>query len=336
MKETDIQIPDEPREPDGGSDSAAPADGSAEPQGGAAGDTPYRNLWVPLILVPGALVVSILLVWVLFSSISGAEASLEQNLERIVEGGRNDRDQALFNLARQVSENQKASLEGREAPWPMEDGFLDRVRAALGEIDSDNHQARLALGILLGTHGDAEGVRILSQTLALSAEDDPDGSLRFVALENLALLGGENEVVQVVAILESDDEGLRNLAAAALGRLGGEPAREALLGALGDSSLDVRGSAAIALTKLDPPDESAALVLLDLIDPAIYAAENERDARKYRRGQIVSTNRVRAVEALARLRRPGDRATFEGLQKDPDVAVSEAAMRALADWPETP
>ena len=119
MEEIDIEIPDEPRpQAPSGSDSSP---GGSEGDGGdGAPDTPYRNLWVPLVLVPAALVIAILLVWVLFSGISGSEATLEQNLERIVAGGRNDRDQALFNLARQVSENQRAAREGEPPPWPMD------------------------------------------------------------------------------------------------------------------------------------------------------------------------------------------------------------------------
>ena len=325
MKETEIQIPDEPRR--------QPESEPPNPEPGAA-DTPYKNLWVPLVLVPAALVISIVMVWALFAGIAGTEASLEDNLDRVVQGGRNDRDQALFNLARQVSENQQALTNGEEPRWPMEEGFLDRVRQAVAGIDEDNHQARLALGILLATQGDLEGVRILHQILDLDETADPDGALRFFALENLALLGGEEEVSRIVAILASDDEGLRNLAAAALGRLGGAQAREALLGALGDSSLDVRGSAAIALTKLEPPDEAAADVLRDLIDASVYRAENERDSRKYRRGDIVSQNRVRAVQALARLRLPADRPVLESLKGDEDVAVKEAALLGLQAWTE--
>jgi hypothetical protein len=324
VKETEVQIPDEPR-PDSVTEVAA---GSA--------DGPYRNLWVPLILIPAALVIAILLVWVLFSGIAGSEASLEDNLQRIVDGGRNDRDQALFNLARQVSENEKARLAGDDLPWPPEPDFLDRVRSVADQVGADNHQAHLALGVLLATEGDSEGLNILRDVMALSAEDDPDGSLRFVALENLALVGGQEDVPHILEILQGEDEGLRNLAAASLGRIQGDAARKALLGALGDSTLEVRGSAALALSGFDPPDLGAAEVLRDLLDPAVYEAENARDSSKYRRGQLASANRVRALTALARLRIEADRAIFEELKADPDVDVSEAAMLALASWPETP
>lgn len=327
MKETEVQIPDEPRP----SSTPGPATGGVP----ASSDSPYRNLWVPLILIPAALVIAILLVWVLFSGIAGSEASLDDNLQRIVEGGRNDRDQALFNLARQISENEKARLAGDDPPWPREADFLERVRSVANEVGEENAQARLALGILLATEGDQEGLRILRSVLAFSPEQDPDGALRFVALENLALVGGETDVPKIIEVLGGQDEGLRNLAAATLGRIQGEAAREALLGALGDSTLEVRGSAALALAGFDPPEIAAAGVLRDLLDPAIYVAENARDSSKYRRGQLASANRVRAVLALAQLRIEADRASIDELRSDPDVAVSEAAMRALADWPES-
>ena len=233
MKETQIEIPDEPRRP--GDGDAARTHHEHEPSGEAS--APYRNMWVPLIVVPAAIVIAIVLVFSLFGAMSGSEATLEQNLDRIVRGGKNERDQALYGLARQTSENQRARDEGRELPWKMEGGFLERVRAAVDEIDDDNHEARLALGVLLATHEDAAGLEILRSTLALDDSTDPDSLLRFLALQNIAMVGGAGEVELVIEYLASDDDGLRNIAAVALGQLGGERARTALVGALGDTVL---------------------------------------------------------------------------------------------------
>ena len=87
--------------------------GPEETQVGAP--RPYSNLWVPLIIVPAAVIGVMLLVFVFFSAITGAEATPEENLRRMVQGGANERQQAAFNLVRQL----RASAEGREeAPAP--------------------------------------------------------------------------------------------------------------------------------------------------------------------------------------------------------------------------
>ena len=77
----------------------------------APGESPYRNLWVPLVIVPAGIVIAIVIVFALFGAISGDEASLSENLARVVEGGKNDRQQALFNLARQATENHQAGFQ---------------------------------------------------------------------------------------------------------------------------------------------------------------------------------------------------------------------------------
>ena len=63
---------------------------------------PYRNLWVPLVVVPALIVMVLVLVFVFFSSIVGEEASPRENLARMLEGGANERRQASFNLVRQT------------------------------------------------------------------------------------------------------------------------------------------------------------------------------------------------------------------------------------------
>ena len=84
------------------------------PAAGPAGPGPYRNLFVPLILVPAMIVGAILLVFLFFGAIAGREASLAENLDRVVHGGQAERKQAAFNMVRQVAENEQARQEGRE------------------------------------------------------------------------------------------------------------------------------------------------------------------------------------------------------------------------------
>lgn len=303
--------------PDGPPDDTAPAEG------------PYRNLWVPLIVIPAGIVITVVLVFALFGSLSGHERSLAENLELVVRGGKNERDQALMNLSIQAAENHAALFEGREPPWPMEQGFPARVRAAVDEIDPDEHAPRLVLGILLATVGDEAGVPLLLEAAAAGDDEDPDRSLRFQAIQNLGLIGDGRATPAVIAFLDHEDEGLRTVAAWALSNLPGEGVRPALRGALEDPSLEVRGTAALSLARLDPPDPEAARVLRDLLDPQTYAAEHARDSGKYAQARLVSELRVRAVRALAHLGLEEDRARLQELADDPDVAVREAAVIAL-------
>ena len=78
----------------------------------------YRNLFVPLVVVPFLVVGVIALVFVFFGAIRGEDPSMEQNLATAIDGGANERKQAALSLAAQALENSVALAEGREAPWP--------------------------------------------------------------------------------------------------------------------------------------------------------------------------------------------------------------------------
>jgi len=300
-----------------------PVEGESE-----AGQTPYGNLWVPLVVVPAAIVIVIVVVFALFGSLTGEERSLSENLSTVMAGGKNERDQALFGLMRQVSENQRAANNGEELPWPVTADFPQRVREAADQVAKEDHEVRLALGLLLASL-DPSGLDMLVDMLALGDAQDPGGSLRFKAIHNLGLVGDSRATGPVAAFLSSPDEGLRVVAAGALANLPGEDAREALREALGDASLDVRGTAAMALTLLDPPDPRAASVLMDLTRVAVYEAVRGDFPAKYTRSRDVSRFRIQALGALARLGREADWAHIETLREDPDANVVDAVLRLI-------
>ena len=87
---TEIEI----RDPDP-SDPGSPAT-PAMP----AGESPYKNLLVPLVVVPALIVMVLVLVFVLFGAVAGKEDSPRENLDRLLHGGFNERKQAAFNLVR--------------------------------------------------------------------------------------------------------------------------------------------------------------------------------------------------------------------------------------------
>jgi hypothetical protein len=117
VSETQVQIEDPEREPRGG---------------------PYRNLWVPLVVIPACIVMVLVLVFALFGAIAGDVASPERNLERVLHGGSNERRQALYNLVAQLRDNHVAQREGKAAPHPLEPGFLQEVEAAVASIGDEN------------------------------------------------------------------------------------------------------------------------------------------------------------------------------------------------------
>src|SRR5262249_49357309 len=92
--------------------------------------SPYRNLFVPLIVVPAVIVGAILLVFLFFGAITGREASLSENIDKVITGGQAERKQAAFNMVRQIAENREAQGEGHSAPWPVEADFLPKLRRA--------------------------------------------------------------------------------------------------------------------------------------------------------------------------------------------------------------
>jgi hypothetical protein len=302
---------------------AAPGPDSEE------GSSPYQNLWVPLIIVPAGIVIALVLVFSMFGLISGEEKSLSENLARVVSGGANERTQALWNLARQVDENDRSLRDGSDLPWPMEEGFLDQVRSAMAEMDEDEYETRLTLAVLLVTLGDKTGVDVLLALLQLTDDEDPDRKLRFSALVNLGQIGDERALPRVLELILHSDAGIRALSAVALQNLQGDGVQAALEGALEDDDWVVRGNAAVSLGKLNPAHERASDILWDMLDAERYSAEHERDPKRYRRGEDISRSRVQAAKVLAGMTVEGTRERLEALREDPDLGLREAALRAL-------
>jgi len=319
MSERDVQIQDRP---EGQGPSPAPGANS--------------NLW-GLVVVPAGIVIAIMVVGALFGALTGSESSLDENLELVVHGGKNQRTQALFNLARQASENQRAYAErlaggDAELPWPMAQGFPQRVRDAVDELDEDEYETRLVLAVLLSTLDEPEGSELLRRFLELGDTEDPDQSLRMRAIQNLGILGDAAATQAVIGFLDHKEHVLRLAAAGALSQLPGDGVRAALESALGDGVLDVRATAALSASKLDPPLDSAGPLLRELTGKEIYAAEREQDPHRFTRARDVSQFRALAVTALGRLGLTEDRAFLESLRGDSDLLVAEAAMKVLDTW----
>jgi HEAT repeat protein len=335
MADTDqTPTPDEPSRP-----SDLPEQGEVPAHGHEPGDepgdepttNPYGNLWVPLLVVPAGIVMVLVCVFLFFGAIGTSETSLTENLGRVVHGGANEREQALLSLVVQVQENQVALDAGREPPWQAEPTFLDELRAAWNEVGEDDAEIRITLASLQAQLGDEEGVTHLIEVLGVDPSLDPGGKVRFTALFQLGAIGDERARGELVRFLDDPDSGLRSIAAVGLKRFSDEETRAALRGCLGDEDLIVRGNAALSLAAQG--DDAGALLLLDMLDPALYEAERKSHERRFSQGELISECRRQAVEALGLLRRPEDRARLQALaDEEQDLAVREAALRALNGW----
>ena len=310
----------------------APSGPAGELEPAAAGASPYKNLFVPLVVVPAAIVGVLVLVFVFFGAIAGHEATLEENLTGIIEGGAGEHKQKAFNLVRQIAENRAAQARGEPPPWPIGPEFLPKLRRAWEQVPADEPMIRLVLASLLAQLGDARGTDALLELAELDPAADPEGEVRFHALATLGSLGDPRSLPALVRTLEAaPDEGLRSVAAISLQRFPGDEARAALLGGLEDASLEVRANAALGLAARG--DDAGAEVLHALLDEATYQGEHRRDARKFSEAKRIVESRVRAVEALARLARPEDRAAIERVAEEDDaLPVREAAMAARKAW----
>lgn len=332
MTEIEIRDPDS-TEPDAAGAAAATPGAAGEP----APDSPYRNLLVPLVVVPALIVMVLVLVFVLFGAIAGHEDSPRENLDRLLHGGKNERQQAAFSLVRQVLDYRRAVLEGRAPEWDIDESFLPELRAArdqIGELESEQDVLfPLVLSSVMAQLGDPEGVSQLAELTALSERLDPERRHSMDAAWTLAAIGPELEERErvlaadaLIALLESEDPGLVLVAIAGLQNLPSERTIPALKGMLGSRVLEQRGSAALSLAALG--DAAGEPVLREMLALGPYEAERDRDPSKWP-PQRVSESRRKALAALAELGVPFGDVELEGwAEEDPDPLVREAA-RAL-------
>jgi hypothetical protein len=318
---TEIEI----RDPDPPEGSAAPAPGP---------ESPYRNLLVPLVVVPALIVMVLVLVFVLFGAVAGEEDSPRQNLDRLLNGGFNERKQAAFNLVRQVIDYRKASRDGGQPEWEIDATFLPALREARAQVagleSSKDVAIPLVLSSLLAQLGEPEGVAQLAELLALPDELDPEGEYRMYSAVTLGSLGPqlaapEREVAAraLIGLLSNPDPAMVLVAIAALQTLPSEGTVPALAGLLTSQVLEQRGTAALSLAALG--DASGRGVLEEMLLPAPYEAERAADERKWP-PQRVSESRCKALAALAALGTLPEEAELRALAN----TDSDAAFRTLA------
>ncbi len=329
---TEIQI----RDPDPDPNAGGAAEGPGEPE------SPYKNLLVPLVVVPALIVMVLVMVFALFSGVVGSEDSPRENLDRVLNGGFNERRQAAFALVRQVLLYQQARARGERPEWEIDATFLPALAAARAQLgppaSADELATAFVLSSLLAEFDDPDGVSQLIDMLELSDALDPGGQYRMNAIATLGALGpGLAEPVRaraagaLIGLLASPDNALVLSAIAGLQRLPGEATRVALEERLTSERLEVRASAALSLAELGDPAGRA--VLEEMLALAPYEAEHAANPRKWP-PQVVSESRIKALDALVALGAAPDELTLRRLgREDPDPNVRRAALARAAGEP---
>ena len=296
--------------------------------------TPYRNLWVPLVVVPALIVMVVVLIFVLFSGIVGAEKTPRENLERMLRGGQNESQQAAFNLVQQTVAAWEAQAAGTESEWDIDEGFLPDLHRGWEETAEREVTQRVVLAILMAGLDDPAGIEHLAELAAMDESLDPDGAHRFSIVHALSSLGPhlserdrERAAEVAVSMLDSPDPGLVGVAVVALQRLPSPVTLPALEGMLQSGSLELRGNAALAMAELG--SSAGAGVLVEMLSLEPYEAERAADPTKWSRQDTISESRIRALETLVALgvELPDDR--VEALLADPDLNVRGTANRLL-------
>ncbi len=281
----------------------------ADDPGGALpeGEGPYKNMSLPLVIIPAVIVITLLAIFALFVSISSSEATLEENLHEAVHGGKNERKQARFSLIRQLTANLEARARGEEPPNEVPADFGLAIEAAASELEDDGPEAKLALAIALANFDPERGATMLTELLKTLPEDDEAGRVRFFSLVNLGSLSiqgvesahGAKDLA--LELLSDEDVGLRTVAASVLPHfVVDETTRTSLLGALDDQELQVRATAALALASLTPPAPEAIPLLTDMTGEAIWIEAFNASPGQFRSAPERLSYRIQAVDAIAK------------------------------------
>jgi len=284
-------------------------------------------------------VMVLVLVFVLFGAVAGKEDSPRENLERVLNGGFNERKQAAFNLVRQVIDSEQARAAGKTAEWDVGADFLPSLREArakLGAIESDKDvPIPMVLSSLLAQLGEPEGVEQLAEMTHLEERLDPAREYRMYAAMTLGAIGprlapSERELAArtLITLLDDGDPGLVLVAIAGLQNLPSDGTLAALQGVLQSRILEQRASAALSLAALKDP--SGADVLREMLAQAPYEEERAADAHKWP-PQRVSESRCKALAALRALGLGPDADELRRLAaEDPDPNVRKLATELAA------
>lgn len=272
-------------------------------------EPPSAGFIVQLFVIPGAIVVVIVLVSLLFNWLAHMESDPQAYLDQIERGKANSwqaaHDLAIL-LSRDAALRRDPDLAGRLAK------LLDtQLAAALPPAEAEQEQHAHLLVFLAQALGEMQSPVGLPALLraAQTERGTVDIKVRAAALEALATLANrykdspelDRRQIATVMIEAAGDSShvIRERAAYGLGVLGGDEATQALERLVGDGYPDVRFNAATALARSGNP--AALPVLQEMLDPSETAgvkAESQESARGAKQALIL-INGLRATALFA-------------------------------------
>jgi hypothetical protein len=272
-------------------------------------EPPSAGFIVQLFLIPGAIVVVIVLVSLLFNWLAHMETNPQAYLDQI-EGGKANSWQAAHDLAillsRDAALRRDPDLAGRLAKL-----LEAQLGASLPSAETEREQHAHLLVFLVRALGEMPSPIGLPALLgaAQTNRGPADIEVRAAALEALATLASRHQNSPqldrgqigraMVAAAEDDSHVIRERAAYGLGVLGGSEAAQALERLAVDGYPDVRFNAATALARSG--NLAALPVLEEMLDPdetAGVKAEQQESARGAKQALIL-INGLKAAALLA-------------------------------------
>ena len=294
-------------------------------------EPPSAGFIVQLFVVPGAIVVVIIMVWLMFNWLAHMGNDRDAYV-RALSRNNEARWQAAYNLAEALRSERIAQQPVLTVDKKLAEqlaGILAEEMEA-GSMEERPISLRIYLSRALGEFRVDDGLPVLIKA-ASTQRADAEADVRRAAIEGIALLAanfpdGDKRFVDDEKLREAlseaagdSDHRTRAAAAVAMGVIGGPAFFDKLHFMLEDSHPDVRYNAALRLAHLG--DASAVDVLAEMLDQKEMAgveAEQEKDMRDFKRS-VITVNALRATQQLA-AKNPGA-----------DLAPLETAIERLRD-----
>jgi HEAT repeat protein len=271
-------------------------------------DASFARALVQFFLVPAAVVVACVSVFLFFAWLVSDEKTGVDYLQEIRVGSASRRWQAAFELSKRISMDTEKSRR---------EGLVPEMISAFESAAHDDPRVRQYLALSLGHLGDPSASPILIRAL-----EDPDSTTRLYASWALGNLGDRTAVEPLVGKFSDPDPGVRKMAVYAAGALKDQRALSGLRVALGDPDRDVSWNAAVALAQLgDASGESQLLLMLDR--EYLDGLADIDEARKLLAMQS-------AIQASALIgSEPIERRLSDIAGSDPNLSIRKLAIHAL-------
>jgi len=265
-----------------------------------------------LFIVPAAIVLLCVGVFVLFGLIASEGRTAADYLGEIRQGSPNQRWQAAYELSRLLS---------RDAEKNRKAGVGKEIAALLEDPKTTEPLVRRYLVVALEAVADPATAPTLEAAL-----HDQDTEVRLYAARALGAIGSPGSVGPLVALLPDEEPALRKMALHSLGRIGDRSAIEGIRPRLDDPIEDVRWNAALSLAMLG--DGGGAETIRKMLDTSYLDK-----VQGITEDQKVEA-RINALQAVYRLKDSSFRAVVEELSRtDPSLRVRDLALKILGEWP---